>query len=172
MKPFESYIADMFVPRIGHVEASSYPDYPYLKWRYTDSSGSRITRDNLKSSIDAVNYIYRKFKAAKTPTSPCEDLAQDHPDDYKKIRALLQQTGDLDNRIQRWKNYTNAVEYNRTTWRKAALIGNLEWDDMSISERKIHTRHIKGKAHFDVSKWAYFHRAALKQRSLVLGWIN
>ena len=100
------------------------------------------------------------------------DLAQDHPDDYKKIKSLLQQRGDLDNRIQRWKNYTNATEYNKTSWRKAALIGNVEWDDMSPSERKIHTRRLKGKAHFDISKWAYFHRAALKQRSLVLGWIN
>ena len=172
LKPFESYIADMFVPKIGHVEASSYPDYPYLKWRYTNGNGSRRTRDNLKFSLNAVNYIYRKLKAARTPATPLTDLAQDHPDDYKKIKSLLQQRGDLDNRIQRWKNYTNATEYNKTSWRKAALIGNVEWDDMSPSERKFHTRRLKGKARFDISKWAYFHRAALKQRSLVLGWIN
>ena len=47
---FESYIADMFVPRIGHVEASSYPDYPYLKWRYTNGNGSMRTRNNLEYS--------------------------------------------------------------------------------------------------------------------------
>jgi len=172
LKPFESYIADMFVPRIGHVEASSFPDYPYLKWRYTNGDGSRTTRDNLTFSLNGVNYIYKKLRAATTPAAPSAELAQDHPEDYREIKSLLQQRGDLENRIRGWKNYANAPEYNKTKWRKAALIGDVEWDDMSPSERKIHTRRLKGKANFDNSKWAYFHRAALKQRSLVLGWIN
>jgi hypothetical protein len=85
---------------------------------------------------------------------------------------MFRQRGDLDSRCETWMNYTGAREYDKTKWRRAALSGDVDWDDMSRSTRKIHTRKLKGKANFDNSKWAYFHRAALKQRSLVLGWIN
>jgi hypothetical protein len=172
LKGFESYIADMFVPRIGHVEASFFPDYPYLKWRYTDGNGTKRTRNNLEYSLNGINYIYRRLKAIKEPAAPLSDLYQDRPEDYRQIKDLFQKKGDLDSRIQNWKNYTNAPEYNKTTWRKGALIGDVEWDDKSRSERKIQTRRLRGKANFDESKWAYFHRGAHKQRSLVLGWIN
>lgn len=169
---FSSYIADVFVPSIGHVEAASYPDYPYLKWRYTRGDGSQKTRDNLDYSLNGVNYIYRKLKTAKTAAAPA-DLSQDHPEDYKKITSLLSQSGDLDDRIQGWKDYTHAAMYDKTSWREAALKGDhVQWDDLSPSEMKVHTGKLKGKAGFDQSKWAYFHRAAMKQRSLVLGWIN
>ncbi len=169
---FESVVVDMFVPRIGHVEASSNPDYPYLKWRYTNGNGRRKTRDNLKYSLNAVNYIYKRLKSAKTPALPLTELDQDHPNDYRQIKSLLGKNGSLDRRIKRWKRYTNATEYKKVAWRQAALKGDVKWDDMSPSERKIHTRRLEGKVNFDNSKWAYFHRAALKQRGLVRGWIN
>jgi hypothetical protein len=172
LKLFESFIADIFVPRIGHVEASSYPDYPFLKWRYTNGDGSQRTRDNVKYSLDATNCIYKKLKAAKNHELPVKNLSEDHPGEQKKIESLLKKKGDLSRRIQNWKTYTGAAEYDRTAWRSYALDGDVKWDDMSISERKIHTRRLKGKPGFDSSNWAYFHRAAHKQRSLVLGWIN
>jgi hypothetical protein len=172
LKPFESHIVDMFVPMIGHVEASSYPDYPYLKWRYTNGKGKMRTRDNLKLSLNAINFIYKKLKVARDSSNKSSDLSQDHPDDYTRFKLILKQKGNLEKRIERWKNYTNATEYNKHKWRKAAIIGDVKWDNMSRSERKIHTRQLKGRANFDTSKWAYFHRAALKQRSLVLSWIN
>ena len=170
---FSSYIADVFVPSIGHVEASSYPDYPYLKWRYTRGDGSQKTRDNLKYSLNGVNYIYNKLKAVRAPSNSPFDLSREHPEDFKRIKALLSKTGDLDERIQGWKEYTHATQYDKTTWRKAALKGDhVEWDRMSPSQMRVHTQKLRGKAGFDQSKWAYFHRAAMKQRSLVLGWIN
>ncbi len=170
---FSSYIADVFVPRIGHVEASSYPDYPYLKWRYTRGDGSRKTRDNLKYSMNGVNYIYNKLKAVSAPSDSPPNLSQEYPEDFKRIKTLLSKTGDLDHRIQGWKAYTHATAYDKTVWRKAALKGDhVQWDHMSPSQMKVQLEKLKGKAGFDQSKWAYFHRAAMKQRSLVLGWIN
>ncbi|MDZ7699378.1 MAG: DUF6765 family protein [Deltaproteobacteria bacterium] len=170
---FSSYIADVFVPRIGHVEASSYPDYPYLKWRYARGDGSQKTRDNLAYSLDGINAIYKKLKAARTSIPSPSDLSQDHPADYRTIKSLLGKSGDLDDRIDRWITYTRATEYDKTVWRKAALKGDhVKWDHMSPSQMKVQLEKLKGKAGFDQSKWAYFHRAAMKQRSLVLGWIN
>ncbi len=172
IKLLESFFADMFVPRIGHVEALEYPDYPYLKWRYTNGNGRRTTRDNLKHGLKGVNYIYNKLSAAKNQAVTTANLDQTYPDDYQEIKSLLQRRGSLEDRITGWKSYTNAPDYNKMKWRKAALKGDVEWDDMSPSERKIHTRRLKGRSNFDTSKWACFHRAALKQRGLVLFWIN
>jgi len=170
---FSSYIADVFVPRIGHVEASSYPDYPYLKWRYTRGDGSQKTRDNLQYSLNGINTIYKKLRAAGTSNPSPSDLSQDHPTDYQKMKSLLGKSGNLDDRIDRWITYTEAAEYDKTAWRKAALKGDhVDWDDMSPSQMKVHIEKLQGKAGFDQSKWAYFHRAAMKQRALVLGWIN
>ena len=167
-----SYIADLFVPRIGHVEAFEFPDQPFLKWRYTNNAGRKKPRDNLKFSLQGAKLIYNFLKVAKDPSAGPSDLEQDHPKDFKKIRSLFQKRGDLDSRCSQWKKYTGASEYNKTKWRQKALKGDIEWDDMSPSEIKIHNRKLKGKSGFDSSKWAYFHRAAFKQRSMVVGWLN
>jgi len=172
LKPFDSFVTDVFVPRIGHVEASAYPDHPYLKWRYTDGNGRRKTRNNLAYTLKALQYLFKKLQTARFPESRASNLDQKHTADFNKMRSLFSLKGRLEKRIRRWRNYTHANTYKKTTWRKAALTGNVAWDDMSPSERKSHTKHLRGKAGFDTSKWAYFHRAALKQRSLVLGWIN
>jgi hypothetical protein len=43
---------------------------------------------------------------------------------------------------------------------------------MSRSRLSEHLGTLTGKKGFDASDWAFFHRAALKQRNLVLDWIN
>jgi hypothetical protein len=168
---FKSY-ADIFVPRIGHVEAFESPDLPFLKWRYTNNHNKQRTRDNLVYSVRGVKLIYHFLKIAKSPSTTSTDLADDYPDEFKRIRSLFKRGGDENRRCKRWKNYTNAPEYDKKKWRRGALKGNVDWDDMSRTQRRIHTGKLKGKAGFDKSKWAYFHRAAFKQRSLVLGWLN
>ena len=172
LKPLDSFVTDIFVPRIGHVEASAYPDYPYLKWRYTDGEGRQKTRDNLAFTSKALAYLFKKLQAARLSGAASSNLDVAHPKEFKTMMSLFKKGGTLEKRIQRWKEYTHARIYEKTHWRKLALSGDVEWDDMSPSERKSHTRKLKGRKHFDTSKWAYFHRSALKQRGLVLGWIN
>ncbi len=43
---------------------------------------------------------------------------------------------------------------------------------MSQSKFRDHADRLTGKKGFEISKWAFLHRAAFKQRSLVLGWLN
>ena len=167
-----SYVGDLFVPKIGHVEAFEYPDQPFLKWRYTNGQGRRKTRDNLLYALHAIKGIYRILRQTRSPSGQIPGLEQDHPNEYGDMRALFQRKGDRDTRCQRWRVFSRAPEYDKTKWRRAALAGDVNWDDMSRSERQSHAKKLKGKKGFDQSKWAYFHRAALRQRSLVLGWIN
>lgn len=164
--------ADVFVPRIGHVEAFESPDLPFLKWRYTNNNNKKSTRDNLIYCINGVKLIYSFLKTAKAPSITSADLTHDYPDEFKTIQSLFKRGGNRDSRCKRWKNYTNAPEYDKKKWRRGALKGNVDWDDMSRTRQKIHIRKLKGKVSFDKSKWAYFHRAAFKQRSLVIGWLN
>jgi hypothetical protein len=172
LQKFKSFIGDIFVPRIGHVEAFEYPDQPFLEWRYTNNKKQQRTRDNLKYSIKGVKLIYHFLKLAKYPLTKSVDLEREHSVAFRKIKSLLKSKGSLYKRCDMWKNYTGAPEYKKTKWRQDALKGDVEWDDMSPNDLKYHTKKLKGKAGFDTSKWAYFHRAAFKQRSLVIGWLN
>ncbi|MHC4534553.1 MAG: DUF6765 family protein [Planctomycetota bacterium] len=164
--------ADVFVPRIGHVEAFESPDLPYLKWQYTNNDKKKSERYNLVYCMKGVKLIYSFLKTAKVPSVTSADLVHDYPNEFKKIQSLFEQTGSCASRCKRWKKYTNAPDYNKRKWRKEALKGNVNWDKMSRTRQKVHIRRLKGKPGFDTSKWAYFHRAALKQRSLVVGWLN
>ncbi|MHC4244378.1 MAG: DUF6765 family protein [Planctomycetota bacterium] len=164
--------ADVFVPRIGHVEAFESPDLPFLKWRYTNNSNKKSTRSNFIYCMNGVKLIYSFLKTAKASSITSADLAHDHPKELKKIQSLFKRTGSRESRCKRWKKYTDAPDYDKKKWRRGALKGNVDWDDMSRTRQKIHIKRLKGKAGFDTSKWAYFHRAAFKQRSLVVGWLN
>jgi len=167
-----SFVGDVFLPSIGHVEALHYPDQPYLKWRYTNSEGKMRVRSNFSYSINGAKRIYHYLQFANSASAPLGSLDQDHPQDYKRIESLFSSEGDLDSRCAKWRAYTKAPEYDKMKWRRAALKGDVRWDDLSGSEREVRLRKLEGKPGFDNSKWAYFHRAALKQRGLVLGWIN
>ena len=172
LQTLKSFVGDIFVPRIGHIEAFDFPDQPFLEWRYTNNASQQRTRGNLKYSINGVKLIYHFLKLAKDPLTQSTDLAREHAMDFRKIRLLLKSKGSLSRRCDRWKNYTEAPEYNKTDWRQEALEGDVEWDNMSFNKRRYHTKKLKGKNGFDTSKWAYFHRAAFKQRSLVVSWLN
>jgi hypothetical protein len=165
--------ADLFVPRIGHLEAYKFPDQPFLNWRYQDGRGKNIVRNNTQICLFGIDLIYRLLKTAvslKTP--PAADLAHDFPDHYQEMKSLFSEKGDLEKRCKRWKVYTGAPAYDRQAWRSRAIYGDVDWDSLSRSRFKAHADTLTGKPGFETSRWAFFHRAAFKQRSLVLGWLN
>jgi hypothetical protein len=170
LKFFESY-ADIFVPKIGHTEAFTFPDRPYLKWRYSNHGGKKLVRDNLKHCADGVKTVYRVLRSAAPSDAP-EELDAGHPAEFKKMQSLFRSKGDLDGRCRQWKQYAGAPDYDRTRWRREALKGDVEWDNLSRSAQQAGLARLKGKVGFDNSKWAFFHRAALKQRNLVIEALN
>ncbi len=164
--------ADLFVPRIGHLEAFKFPDQPFLNWRYQDGSGKNIVRNNIEICLSGIGLIYLFLKTATSPETPAKDLARDFPDHYQEMKSLFLKKADLEKRCERWKAYTGAPAYDRRAWRSRAIQGDADWDRLSRSGFKAHADTLTGKPGFETSCWAFFHRAALKQRSLVLGWLN
>jgi len=171
-KSYISRVADILFPRIGHVEALDFPDLPYMKWQYTDHGGNKNPRNNVGYSIMGAKLLYRFLKMAWSGSGSTVNLEKDHPKDFKEMKRLFEQNGDLEARCKKWKSYTSAPKYCRTKWRKDALKGDVAWDELSPSVLKTHLSKLEGKAGFDNSKWAYFHRAAARQRSLVVDWLN
>lgn len=50
---------------LGHGAALSYPDQPYLKWKYTNGLGETVERDNQAIFIDAVDNMCRALQCFK-----------------------------------------------------------------------------------------------------------
>ena len=170
-RPFET-IGDIFVPKIGHVEAYHYPDLPFLTWRYNGYHKKNKIRENTTHCLQGVRLIYKLLINMKDGDAQQADLQSDYPREYRKIESLFSSTGDQDSRCDKWERHTGAPRYDKHKWRKEALVGDVDWDDMSQGARKYHVKAIKGKDNFDQTHWAYFHRAAHMQRSQVLGWLN
>jgi len=168
---FETH-GDMLFPRIGHLEAFKFPDQPFLHWRYKDNNGKNIVRNNTDICLACARLIYHFLKTTKSPAKPPATLAYDFPDHHKQMTSLFLKKGALEKRCDRWLDYTGAPAYDKQKWRKLAVKGDVDWDDIPRSEFKTHAGLLTGKKGFENSKWAFFHRAAFKQRSLVLGWLN
>jgi hypothetical protein len=166
------WILDFFAPRIGHAEAFACPDEPFLHWKYEDDSERTIERENYRHCMAGAELVYKFLCKAKKNRNLSGNLLSDYPAEHARMETLFRKKGDLDDRCNSWMNYANAPEYDKEKWRKAAVKGDVKWDRMSGSDLRSHLKKIVGKRGFDSSKWAFFHRAAHKQRSLVVEWLN
>ena len=188
--PFlEGIIADL-APKIGHAQALSHPDEPYLHWRYKGrkmrgEGWTIFPRENYVIFLQAAETIYshlvkdaQKFLAKQKPGFTAAI-------DWKKIETLLKKcfmfTGDLDRRMPKWykeyqKLFRDALsDYSRYTWRGEALLPRAQqakastltnWDKYDEGDfKRLDFPYQPG---FYESKWVLFHRAALKQRHFVL----
>jgi hypothetical protein len=164
------FVYDVCLPKIGHVEALHYPDVSCLHWKYVNVLGAEVERENLDTCMECAERVYAILCGARS--KPKKSLKEGHPADYAKMKKLFANNGALDRRCESWMAYTDAKKYDATEWRRAALVGDVNWNDMSRSRLSEHLGTLTGKKGFDASDWAFFHRAALKQRNLVLDWIN
>ncbi|MDA0997545.1 MAG: hypothetical protein O2944_04975 [Proteobacteria bacterium] len=97
-KPWEA-IWDLFLhllrsdlPALGHGQALSYPDRPYLEqWTYTNGLSQPVTRRNLDEFTDAAVKLCEVFQRyrADDPQAPVPGLTQTEID---KIREMLKGT--------------------------------------------------------------------------------
>ena len=89
-------IASDFVDNVqplGHGAVLSYPDQPYLNWKYVNGLGDIIERNNPMNYIEAVENMYRALRRYKLGD----------PDAY--IEPMNQ--NDMDLIIHNINNYTN-----------------------------------------------------------------
>ena len=72
----------MPVPPIGHGQVSTYPDRPFLHWRYRDSAGTVVERDNPTDFQVAANRLCEEFQRyrlgdADAPVAGLDEVARD-----------------------------------------------------------------------------------------------
>lgn len=168
-KVFQTY-ADILIPHIGHVQAFEYPDLPFLTWRYKNHLGKFRKRNNTVHCLKGARLIYRILSEMQHGNGQKADLEADFPGEYRKISSLFSRPGSTDARCNRWRKHTGAPAYDPLKWRREALAGDVQWDEMPRELRRYYSN--PGKEGFDVSNWARFHRAAHLQRSRVLAWLN
>lgn len=66
----------MPVPPIGHGQVSTYPDRPFLHWRYEDSAGQMVERDNPSDFMAAAHRLCEEFQRYRLgdPDAPVTGL--------------------------------------------------------------------------------------------------
>ena len=163
------------LPQIGHTEAGHFPDQPFLEWRYTrEKTDKKMKRNNTKEFIVAAKTIYGFLRAVNKSNS---DAAIPWGDIEKDIQRLLAyRKEDVEKRCSKWRDRFQPLfdplnfEYDRRAWRNDALGPerevDTEWGDFKPSD--FHQLQFPMKPDFYDSPWVQFHRAALRQRHLVL----
>jgi hypothetical protein len=178
------------LPFIGHGEAGYFPDLAFQKWKCVVGEGRKVQRDNIDTFAEAAHRIY-------TQLLPLDKADADTPIPWNeiepKIRMLLAskdrdprgverytlpayrayQARMVENRCKRWRQEfgylfePGTFHYDKQAWRRDAMEGDTNWDGYSEAEwRGMLPR--KVKPDFWNSLWVNFHRAALRQRHLVL----
>lgn len=170
----ENMVLDL-MPQVGHTEAGSYPDQPHLRWKYRRSGAKKLSeRNNRREFLTACHRIYGLLSAAAN--EPSQAVIP-----WSRLSPALQElladpSHDSEKRCRQWHRRfaahfkDHSFEYDRLAWREDALKPahrqDVAWDDFSQTAL--------GRLRFDYhegfyqSRWVRFHRAALKQRHLVL----
>jgi hypothetical protein len=190
--PVENVVLDI-LPKLGHAQAAYFPDLAYQHWKFSlVPSPGEITRDNPAIFLEAAHTIYTILseveKVDPAPPIPWGELEP-------KLRATLSASGakarlveELTHSIDRalqaeavekrcalWRgtfqhtfgDLADQYRYDPTAWRQAALTGDVEWDKYTRKDwEQLAPRPVKSG--FWDSYWVHFHRAALRQRHLVL----
>ncbi len=191
----ETLISDRFVPPIGHAKAGRFADLSFLRWRYRPAgrASDPIVRDNVADGLAAARAIHGRLMAVDKSTGGAPIPWNELEGEFRELlaaeltirpglrdRILLAATDryeveELGHRCARWKRrfrhlfapHADWYDYDRTLWRTWAIQGDIEWDDYSRSDWA-HAEPFVPQPNFWNSLWVHFHRAALRQRHLVL----
>ena len=164
-----------FLPDIGHAEAGNLPDLAWVTWRYRKAGATTpVVRENPRLFLRAARAIYgrlrRLLRSSRPPQSPWKALAG------TVAQLLADPQEEAQRRCRAWQEVYRGLfgeelpTYDRYTWRSKALAPiasrDLEWDSFKPDD----FRHLRfpGGSDFLASNWVAFHRAALRQRHLVL----
>lgn len=191
----ESLVSDIFVPSIGHAKAGRFADLSFLRWRFRHVTSHRaiVERDNVAVYLEAAKSIYARLRTMEkcNEVSPIPWVELE-----SEIKALLSapltirpgwrdrvllaasdayEVDEIEHRSNAWKSVFARLfdpnpewyHYDRMLWRTWAVQGDTEWDGFSRADWEHADPYVPMPKFWD-SLWVHFHRAALRQRHLVL----
>jgi len=154
------------LPPVGHGQAATYPDMPYLVWSYVDAGGNHISRNNPGDFLAAADALCRMFQSWLGVSAVTGLDAADRAALSSRFTRFVQSEGYQ--RHARWLMDINkgefrfgpaSLDYDPDIWKNLAL-----GDTYS---RKL--RDMAGLPHpwtpgFPACDWKLFHDAARCQR--------
>ncbi|MBN1449351.1 MAG: hypothetical protein JXA28_15605 [Bacteroidetes bacterium] len=176
-KPGLDVTALNLLPPIGHVQASSYPDLPWVEWKYRSAGLQKnMPRNNHALFLDAAKNIHNYIcwlSEATEPITAWTTIAKEVSDtlaiDDDRIEIRIRGW------IELWTKYFGSIagkrfHYHKLIWRNEAFDsrykGKTDWDTRTREEMVVTRFHpIKD---FWNTRWVKYHRMALRQRNLVL----
>ncbi len=163
-------LAGISLGNVGHIQAISNPDLPYLHWRYLAGGGGvEMQRDNQAEFLTACQRIHQVL------ASHSDAPGQDWGDIQGQVAGLLAvDSPDLDERCGAWReafgpSLEGAWGYDPLTWRREAIreydgfIDGHDDDDPTQPEPVYEW--LSDPAGLP---WAAFHRVARRQVDWVL----
>ncbi len=158
---------------LGHGAALSFPDRPFLKWRYKDYSGKKITRDNPAIFLQASNKLcmaMQRFRAGNIDA----DVPGLQDIDLEKLKKLFQniQDDDGEKRHKKWlkkisEGYFGFEPVNLRY--KAKGSGSWKYKALgTVKEEDVEKEKFEYNARFLKSDWKLFHDALQAHRFFVI----
>jgi len=182
------------LPQAGHAQAGHFPDLAFERWRCRLGAARprMVEHNNPTLFLEAARTLYERLAAL-----PKADAAEPIPWTKlePRIARLLARRGrrpgyrdrfalptyrafeaaEVEQRCDAWRTefralfapHSEAYAYDPEAWRREAVEGDTDWDDYSEADWTL-MRPRQVRSNFWDSNWVHFHRAALRQRYLVL----
>lgn len=153
---------------IGHGAVLSYPDQPYLNWKYINWNGETISRDNPNDFTSAAYEMFHVLSAFRKKAGFQTLALKD--EDFKNIVKKLRELTDTDSgvRLEKWHQsiLNGEFSFGRDTW-----IYNEEGEESWLYEAFGFSSHedftfkeVKYQEKFLNSNWKQLHDALFLHR--------
>ena len=165
-----SWLAEKFVPPLGHGRANILPDMPFLSWRYEDGYGKTISRDNTDIFCRAADAICRFMQEYRRHTDPAVQVTGIGGKDMSLIREMFSalKTKDGNERHQSW---VEAIRQGRFSFGPATISyaeeGENSWKAQALGGSDDFLKKYPYSDSFLTSNWKMFHDALQKHRLTV-----
>lgn len=149
---------------VGHAAVATYPDRPYLAWRYAYENGQVVKRNNQADYLEACEELFAFFCRFCQANSR-HGKAQ--PDKWNSIKAqvkkILAREADKKTRIKAWKKAINNGDLFSPTAKDKAI----QYDERLFKSARI-SYYFADYGKVDDCQGYLFHQAAWKHRNFVL----
>jgi len=149
---------------LGHGAVGTYPDRPFLRWKFTYKKDNRSSdwRDNPENFLEACEQLHRAFSAyAKKSKQAVNPVAFD--DIRDKVDAILRVEANKEGRIEVWKKAINNGSLFASSDQEALYYSPYFWEQQKSDFEDLDNSHDIIKT--DVYR---FHQAAIYHRDYTL----
>lgn len=175
LRRFYDWVISFFVGEynpIGHGTVLSYPDLPYLRWRYQDWEGRIIRRDNPSDYMQAVHHVLDFYKEIRRVHNL--PLVKIFDQDLAKVKEFIETIDDEegDIRLEKWRENIQCgnFSFGTDTW-KYSVEGPESWlkeaFDIDVQD-EFEFENVPYRDNFLRSNWKLMHDALLFYRFTVL----